>query len=66
MILDKFFLKYERGWGGGSQIDSHPPNLPPEKTTLTRFSFIRKRNDGIIDGNHSWGLISYNDETLTI
>ena len=59
-------MKGVGGGGGGVKLIPTPPNLPPEKTTLTRFSFIRKRNDGIIDGNHSWGLISYNDETLTI
>ena len=37
MILDKFFLKYERG--GGVQFD--PPFLPLGKTTLKKTSLIR-------------------------
>ena len=47
MILDKFFLKYERGGGPGGgggrgQIDPSPPR----KTTLKKPSLIRvKAND---------------------
>ena len=39
MILDKFFLKYEGGEGGGSQID-----LSPEKTSLKNPSFTRVKD----------------------
>ena len=36
MILDKFFLKYESGWG----FKLTPP-LPPEKTCLKKPRLIR-------------------------
>ena len=39
MILDKFFLKYEWGEGGGSQID-----LPPEKTSLKKPSLTKVKD----------------------
>ena len=39
MVLDKFFLKYEGGEGGGSQID-----LPPEKTSLKKPSLTKVKD----------------------